>query len=76
MNVEIEKKICKNIRALRKKANFTQDFVATKLQLLGCDITRSCLAKIEAGQRHIYLDELIFIKEVLGVSFDELLKIK
>lgn len=76
MNEIIEKKICKNIKNIRKKLGYTQDFVATKLQLLGCDITRSALAKIEVGQRHIYLDEIIFLKQVLNVEYDEIFNIK
>ena len=60
---------------LREKAGFTQDLLATKLQLSGCDITRSAIAKIEVGQRHIYPDELILIKRILKVEFDDLLKI-
>lgn len=76
VNEIIEKKICKNIKNIRKKLGYTQDFVATKLQLLGCDITRSAFAKIEVGQRHIYLDEIIFIKQVLNVEYDEIFNIK
>ncbi len=75
MNIIIEKKIGKNIRSLREKAGVTQDYLATKLQLLGCDITRSALAKIEVGQRHLYPDELILIKQILKVEFDDILKI-
>ena len=75
MNSEIEKQIGNNIRILRERAGFTQDLLATKLQLNGCDITRSAVAKIEVGQRHIYPDELILIKRILKVEFDDLLKI-
>jgi len=46
--------------------------LSVKLQLLGCDITRSAVAKIEVGQRHIYVDELKCIKEILDVSFDDI----
>lgn len=53
------------------KKCFTQELLAAKLQLAGCDLTRSTLAKIEAGQRHIYLDEIKALKEALGVSWDE-----
>lgn len=48
----------------------TQDTLSAKLQLNGCDITRSALAKIEVGQRHLYPDEIILIKEILNTSFD------
>ncbi len=51
----------------------TQELLAAKLQLAGCDITRSSVAKIEVGQRHIYPDEIILIKEILGVSFEDIL---
>lgn len=52
--------------------NLSQEQVAAQMQVRGCDVTRSALAKIEAGQRHIYPDELKALKEILSVSFDEL----
>lgn len=74
MNIQIEKRIGQNIKALREKRNMTQDTLAAKLQLEGCDITRSIVAKIEVGQRHIYADEIILLKKILNVSYDDLLK--
>lgn len=50
----------------------TQEKLSAMLQLLGCDITRSAVAKIEVGQRHIYPDEIKLIKEILDVTFDEM----
>ena len=76
MNAEIEKKIGNNIRALRERAKMTQEILAAKLQLRGCDITRSAIAKIEVGQRHLYPDEIVLIKEILSVSYDEIFDIK
>ena len=72
MNVSIERKIGDNIRRLREKIGFTQEYVATKLQLEGCDITRSALAKIEVGQRHLYPDEIIFLKKILRTNYEEI----
>ena len=72
MNVIIEKRIGNNIRRLREERNMTQDYVASQLQLNGCDITRSAVAKIEVGQRHLYPDEIILIKQILDVSYDEI----
>lgn len=72
MNAKTEKKIGNNIRNLREKAGMTQDYVATKLQINGCDITRSAVAKIEVGQRHLYPDEIILLKEILNTSYDEI----
>lgn len=74
MNDEVEKRIGQNIRAIREEKGMTQDRLAAKLQIRGCDITRSAVAKIEVGQRHLYPDELILIKEILNVTFDEILK--
>ena len=73
MNPIIEKQIGSNIRRLRENAGMTQDTLASKLQLRGCDITRSAVAKIEVGQRHLYPDEIILIKEILNVEFEEIL---
>ena len=76
MNIDIEKKIGKNIKTLREKSGLTQDMLAAKLQTHGCDITRSALAKIEVGQRHVYPDEIILIKEILNTDFDSIFNIK
>lgn len=50
----------------------TQEMLAAQLQVLGCDITRSAVAKIEVGQRHLYPDEIILIKKILRVSYDDI----
>ena len=76
MNAKIEKKIGNNIRLLRERAELTQEYVATKLQLMGCDITRSAVAKIEVGQRDLYPDEIILLREILGVTYEELFYIE
>ena len=72
MNSTIEKMIGNNIKLLRTQAGLTQEMLSAKLQTEGCDITRSALAKIEVGQRHLYPDEILLIKEILGVSYEEL----
>lgn len=72
MNKKIEKAIGNNIRKLREEKGMTQELFAAKIQLEGLDITRSAVAKMEVGQRHIYPDEIIVIKRVLGVSYDEI----
>ena len=74
MNIAVEKQVGKNIRHLRERIGLTQDALATKLQLRGCDITRSAVAKIEVGQRHLYPDELILIKNILNCTYEELLE--
>jgi len=75
MNKEIERRIGINIRNIREAQSMTQDTLAAKLQLLGCDITRSAIAKIEVGQRHLYPDEIILICKILHTSYDSILDI-
>jgi len=75
MNNIIEKKIGQNIRMLREKANMTQEALSAKLQLEGCDITRSTIAKIEVGQRHLYPDEIMLLKKILKVEYDEIFNV-
>lgn len=76
MNKEIETAVGNNIRILRERKKFTQEILAAKLQVNGCDITRSAVAKIEVGQRHLYPDEIILIKKILGVTYDEIFDIR
>ena len=72
MNAKIEKQIGQNIELLREKAGLTQELLAAKLQVRGCDITRSSVAKIEAGQRHLYPDEILLIKDILNVRYEDI----
>ena len=72
MNNDIEKVVGNNIRKLRENANITQEQLSARMQTRGCDITRSAVAKIEVGQRHLYPDEIILIKEILNVDYDEI----
>ena len=62
----------KAIQEARKKAGLTQEQLSAKLQVLGCDLTRSALAKIEVGQRHIYPDEMKALHQALGKPYDDL----
>lgn len=75
MNKQIEAKVGNNIRRIREARSMTQDTLAAKLQLCGCDITRSAVAKIEVGQRHLYPDEIILIRKILNTTFDAIFEI-
>ena len=72
MDIHYEKQLGQNIRKLRMERKLSQEQVSAQMQVRGCDITRSAIAKIEVGQRHIYPDELKLLKEILAVSFEEL----
>lgn len=76
MNPEIEKIVGLNIRKLREKAKMTQDELSAKMQVEGCDVTRSALAKIEVGQRHLYPNEIIIIKKILKANYEDIFKMK
>ena len=76
MNREIEYKIGQNIRKIRESRGITQDTLAAKLQLEGCDITRSAVAKIEVGQRHLYPDEILLIRRILNTSYDHIFAVE
>ena len=72
MDAQYEKYFGNNIRKYREKANLTQEQLSARLQVRGCDITRSALAKIEVGQRHIYPDEIKLLKEILKIKYEDL----
>ena len=74
MNIEVEKRIGENIRELRVNAGLTQEMLSAKMQVEGCDITRSAIAKIEVGQRHLYPDEIILLKKILRTTYEDIFK--
>ena len=74
MNWDYEKNVGERIRSLRIKNKLTQEQLSARLQIKGCDMTRSALAKVEVGQRHIYMDDIKCLKEILGVRYEDLLE--
>ena len=73
MNIEYEKQAGQKLREMRIKYGFTQEQRSAQLQIHGCDITRSALAKIEAGQRHLYIDELKLVVKILKCEYQDIL---
>lgn len=72
MNYAYSKEIGVNLAHLRQAKGWTQEQLAARLQVAGCDLTRSALAKIEVGQRHLYPDEIKALKTALGITYEEL----
>lgn len=62
-----------NIRQARKNAGIGQTELVSRLQLLDIKMTRETLVKIERGVQHIQLEQLKGIKEILNVSYEDLL---
>ena len=65
-----------NIRAIRKAKKIRQTQLVLRLQLLGVDMTRETLVKIERGIQHIQASQLRGIRDVLQTTYDDLLKPK
>lgn len=63
-----------NIRTVRKIRKMGQTELVRHLQLMGVDITRETLVKIERGIQHVKASQLRAIKDVLKTTYDELLK--
>lgn len=61
-----------NIKRLRKNAGYSQSQFVTMLQLHGIDISYDVYKKIEQNKYNIRVSELVAIKELLGVSYDEI----
>ncbi len=56
-------------RALQKPP-VTQDELATKINLMGYDITPLIISRIEKNQRHVCDAELYILAKALGVSME------
>ena len=63
-----------NIKRLRKQKQIKQVDMVKYVQLLGIDLTRESLVKIERGTQHIYLSQLKAFRDILDTTYDELLK--
>lgn len=74
MDFSYDKQVGEQVRRIREGLGLTQEQLAARLQVRGCDMTRSALAKIEVGQRHIYLQELRCLRDALKTSYDVLLE--
>lgn len=73
MDYSYDREVGQCIRAAREQKGLTQEQLSARLQVHDCDITRSALAKIEAGQRHIYARELRALHEILDIPYENML---
>lgn len=60
-----------NLRKIRKAHGYTQEEIVAKLQLKNLDISRSVYAQIECGTYNIRISELIALKEIYNIPFDD-----
>ena len=62
------------VRELREKQNLTQSDLVTKLNLLGWDVSRDIVARIEGQIRWVADFEIVKLAASLGVEYTELLR--
>lgn len=62
------------LKVFRKQLGYTQMQVVRKANLYGSNISESTYAKIEQGNRNIFISDLVILKLVLNFSYDELFK--
>ena len=72
--VRQDKNIGENLKDLRYKHKISQEKLCGKLQLMGCDISRSCYAKYEAGELNIKVSVLKALKEIYQCEYDDFFK--
>ena len=69
--------ICgENIAKYRKEIALSQREFAERLQVLGLDIEKNAIQRMESGQRFITDIELIYLAKALDKSLDELVDLK
>jgi len=64
----------KNIAIFRKQMGYSQRELADRLQLIGLDVDKNAIQRIEAGKRFVTDIELIALSMVFGRSYEEILK--
>lgn len=72
MNIHYEYQMGQKLRGIRESRKMTQEQVSAQFQVRGCDLTRSALAKIEVGQRHIYPDEIKLFSQIYHAEYSEM----
>ena len=58
---------------MRKSVGLSQNGLAAQLQLHGLDVDKNAVQRIEAGKRFVTDIELVYLANVLKVSYDTLL---
>ena len=56
------------MRKLRDRKGWTQEVLSAKLQVIGWDVSRESLAKLETQQRRVPDGELLVFAKVLGAQ--------
>lgn len=62
----------RNIYKYRKQMKISQRIFAERLQLLGLDVDKNAIQRMESGQRFITDIELVYISQALNKEIGEL----
>ena len=63
----------KNIAKLRTELKISQRELADRMQLVGIDVDKNAIQRIECGKRFVTDIEIIAFAKIFNVSFEELL---
>ena len=63
----------RKVALVRKQMHISQRALAERLQLIGHDVDKNAVQRIESGQRFVTDIELIALSRVLQLTYDELL---
>lgn len=63
----------KNIAKFRLELKISQRELADRMQLVGIDIDKNAIQRIECGKRFVTDIEIIAFAKIFNVSFDEIL---
>jgi transcriptional regulator with XRE-family HTH domain len=68
--IKQDKCIGSNLKCLRLNSGFTQEQIATKMQLAGMNMSRDFYAHIENGTYNIRTSELVALRKILNCSYE------
>ena len=72
-NTDGKNLIGERLKLLRAKANLSQRDLAHQLQLIGIDMDKNVITRIETNKRYVNDFELQALKQIFGVSYDYLI---
>lgn len=61
-----------NLKRARVAKSMSQQQVVEKMELHGSEMSRSTLSHVENGISNISVQDLVILKEVLGVSYEDI----
>ena len=66
-----DRNIGDNLRKLRNQHDLSQEKLCAKLQLMGCDISRTTYEKYEFGKLNVRISVLLALKKIYGCTYDD-----